>query len=228
MDKNKNKKMEKFQWNERNCFCISLESNQNRYKKMKKRFEQLKLKVTYWKAVTKDNLNRNFVHYLNDGARGCAQSHLEIWEYITKNNIDYALIVEDDACFVHDFFQKLDQFSIHIDDKEWDAIFLNASESIPILDKWVLCHEQYLTGGYIISRRGCMKMISMFSNLLFASDWMTTRLQLFHHSYCYFPWLIIQEGNESTIGSAVDHDHKKVLSLLDDINYSIENYHVVV
>jgi hypothetical protein len=53
---------------------------------------------------------------------------------------------------------------------------------------------------------------------------MITRLQLYGGSYTYYPWLVIQEGIESTIGSGVVDDHAKVLRLLSNTNYAIENY----
>jgi len=191
---------------------------------MKARFEKLHMEVTIWPACTKENLTNEFVHYLNDNARGCAQSHYNIWNYMMDNNIDYGLILEDDACFDKKFYEKLNTFAMDIYDPEWDAVFLNASEKIDITNKWVLDKEQYLTGGYILSKRGCEKLLHMFSECLFASDWMTTRLQLYNHSYCYFPWLIIQEGEDSTIASNVYEDHKKVIGLLGGINYSLDNY----
>lgn len=191
---------------------------------MKSRFDKLHMEVTIWPACTKENLTNEFVYYLNDNARGCAQSHYNIWTHMIHNNIEYALILEDDACFDKQFFEKLEAFAIDIHDQEWDAIFLNASEKIDITNKWVLDKEQYLTGGYILSKRGGYKLLSMFSGCLYSADWMTTRLQLYNHSYCYFPWLIIQEGEESSIGSNVYEDHKKVIRLLSEINYSLDNY----
>jgi len=53
---------------------------------------------------------------------------------------------------------------------------------------------------------------------------MTLRLQLLGHSYVYYPWLIIQEGNYSTIGSGIYADHEKVMRCLNSINYYIKNY----
>ena len=64
----------------------------------------------------------------------------------------------------------------------------------------------------------------MYESCYHTSDWMTSRLQLYGKSYCYFPWPIIQEGNESTICSGFELDHAKVLRCLDAINYSIDNY----
>jgi GR25 family glycosyltransferase involved in LPS biosynthesis len=111
-----------------------------------------------------------------------------------------------------------------IDDLEWDSILLNASEEIQDVNKWVQITEQYLTGGYILSLKGANQLINKFSDYLFTSDWMTSRLQLNGHSYSYFPWLIIQEGNETTINSNIIEDHQKVVRLLKTIDYSLDNY----
>ena len=54
---------------------------------------------------------------------------------------------------------------------------------------------------------------------------MTTRLQLNNHSYSFFPWLVIQEGNYSLIQEKVpDEDYAKVVRCLKEINYSLDNY----
>jgi glycosyl transferase family 25 len=193
---------------------------------MKERFQKLNLDVTIWPASTPDTLIDNFVSYLNNLSRACAQSHWNIWKHIVNDNIDYALILEDDACFDKLFFEKLNQFWNDVYDEEWDCIFLNASEEIVPSYKWVFAREQYLTGGYILSIHGAKKLLEIFSNCLHTSDWMTSRLQLFNHCYSYFPWLIIQEGKETTIGSGVHEDHKKVIRLLGEINYSLENYDI--
>lgn len=216
--------MNNFEFNFRNTFCISLDSNLVRFNKMKNRFNILNLDVTFWIAVTSERINRNFPNYLNDGQKGCAQSHFEIWEHIIKNDIEYALIIEDDACFDNLFFEKIGQFFNQIHDDEWDALFLNTSEHNIILNKWEIANNQYFTGGYIISKRGCIKLVNKYSERLDVADSMTVNLQLSNHSYYYFPWLIIQEGNETTVGSDLDFDHNKVVITLNYINYSMDNY----
>ena len=219
-------KSDTFNFNSDNTFCISLLSNTERCVKMERRLKNLNLSVTIWPASTPDNLTDNFIGYLNNLSRACSQSHWNVWKHIINNNIEYALILEDDACFDKLFFEKLNQFWKDVNDKEWDCVFLNASEEITPTYKWILAHEQYLTGGYILSNNGAQKLIQMYSNCLHNADWMTSRLQLYNHCYSYFPWLIIQEGNESTIGSSVDADHEKVVRLLNKIDYSLENYDI--
>lgn len=213
-------------FNSNNTFCISLLSNIERYTKMQRRFKNLNLDVTIWPASTPDNLIDNFIDFLSPYQRACTQSHWNVWKHIINNKIEYALILEDDACFDKLFFEKLNQFLKDVSDKEWDCVFLNASEEGEPTYKWILAHEQYLCGGYILSIRGAHKLIQMYSNCLHMSDWMTSRLQLYNHCYSYFPWLIIQEGKETTIGSSIDADHEKVVRLLNEINYSLENYDI--
>lgn len=216
--------MNSFTFNSKNTFCISLLSNKDRFDKMKKRFEMLNMDVTIWPASTPNELTNEFVHYLNDRSKACTQSHYNVWKHIISQQLEYALILEDDACFDKEFLNKTNQFFSDVKDAEWDALFLNASETIDIRNKWCLQKEQYLCGGYILSKRGCEKLINMYSSCLYMSDWMTTRLQLYNHSYSYFPWIIIQEGKETTIGSNIDADHEKVIRLLKDANYSLDNY----
>lgn len=205
-----------------NTFCISLASHEQRWEKMKQRFFLFDMSVSRWLAsvVPIDN----FHHELNDGQKGCAQSHISIWRHIVQHNLEYAMIIEDDACFDKSWRERLkiiEESGI----VGWDAIFLNVSEPISPMHTWSKVYgDQYLTGGYIISLQGAKKILAMFEGYFYSSDWMTTRLQTYGNSYSYFPWLIIQEGNESTIGSGVEADHAKVLRCLRDANYSLDNY----
>jgi GR25 family glycosyltransferase involved in LPS biosynthesis len=225
---------ESFFFDRTNTFCISLYSHTERWKSMEKRFSELNLDVTRFKASTEIDLdkNLNFSNSLNTLQKCCAQSHIKLWKHILTTNVSYALILEDDACFDKEWKAKLETISqIGINNYHdcigWDAIFLNASEPEQETFKWInidVNAVQYLTGGYIISREGLKKILDMFSNEIFASDWMTSRLQTRLKCYTYFPWLIIQEGKESTINSGVDADHAKVLRCLNDISYSLDNY----
>ena len=218
-----------FIFNETNTFCISLSANSDRWNKMLKRLTRINLNVTRWPASigNTSDIKDNFHHYLNHGQKGCAQSHINIWRHIQSTpEIDYALILEDDACFDKNWKIKLDQFYEENENRkdDWDLILLNASEPINITNQWVLVKEQYLAGGYIISKKGVNQILEMFHNNYASSDWMTSRLQTLGNSYSYFPWVIIQEGSESTIGSNIIEDHAKVIACLNEINYSLENY----
>ena len=219
------KNMKKFNFSRENTFCISLESRPDRYSSMLKRFNHFNLDVTRWNASTASTLIDKFDNRLNEGEKGCSQSHLNIYKHIIENDLEYAFILEDDACFDKNWEEKLEQF----DEVEWDLILLNGSEPIDNMDKWTNTEDniQYLTGGYIISKNGA-KWILEYGNMnneYYSSDWMTSRLQYVRRkSYCYFPWLIIQEGFDSNLRSNVEEHQSKVIKCLSDINYPINNY----
>jgi len=214
-----------FNFDRNNTFCISLYSIPSRWEKMERRFKQLNLDVTRFKAVSQpDEIDVPFVSYLTPAQKYCAQSHINLWRHIIVKNLPYVLILEDDACFDLKWKEKLDDFSKHINDTDLDAIFLNVSEPLDKTNVWTMADEQYLTGGYILTYKGAKLMLDCFSGCFYTSDWMTSRLQKNRHSYTYFPWLIIQQGVESTIGINIKEDHNKVLKCLNNISYSLSNY----
>jgi glycosyl transferase family 25 len=208
-----------------NTFCISLNIMTQRKEKMKKRFEYFDMDVTFVDASTPENLTDRFDSKISLITQACAQSHINLWKYILNNNIDYALILEDDACFDKEWKKKLDSFILQKNDTDLLCLMLNASEPMQQVYNWEECKEQYLAAGYIITKKGCHHILNMFKNCFFTSDWMLSRMQNLGHCYCYYPWLIIQEGNESTIGSNVEADHAKVVRCLSTINYSLDNYY---
>lgn len=218
--------MEPFCFNQNNTFCIHLETNKERLEKIQARFKIINIPVTIWPASTPNNIIDNFPSYLNGGQKGCAQSHINIWRHVLQEKLEYVFILEDDACFDKEWISKLNKFCENNQDKDWDAIFLNASEPIEPDNTWVCTKEkeQYLTAGYILSNKGARTLLNDFKDCFFSSDWMTSRIQLYGHSYSYFPWLIIQEGKDSDIGSNLEADREKVLRCLNEIQYSLENY----
>ena len=216
--------MQPFVFTELNTFCISLLSKPDRWARMEDRFQKLGMSVTRWPAATGADIKDPIYHALNDGQKGCSQSHINVWRHIVENNLEYALILEDDACFDKEWKQKLDLFCQQNEDNDWHMVFLNASEPIVPRDTWAKASEQYLTAGYVISLESAKIILRDFSTCFFSSDWMTSRDQIYGHSYCYFPWLIIQEGRDSSIGNKVDADHEKVVRCLGEIDYSLENY----
>lgn len=214
-----------FEFNKTNTFCISLESMPERWERMDVRFKYFNMEATRWNASTPNTLTDSFHDYLNAGQRACAQSHINIWRHIVENDLPYSLILEDDAKFDKQWKKKLSDIKDTINaDQDWHAIFLNVSEPMTPQNTWMKVQDQYLTGAYILSCNGAKHLLEMFKDKYAASDWMTTRLQLYGHSYSYFPWLVIQEGNESTIGSGYEEDHKKVIRCLNEISYPIDEY----
>jgi len=191
---------------------------------MERRYLHEDLKVTRWKASTPQTLVDSFHESLNPLQRACAQSHICIWRHIVQQNLPYGFIMEDDACFDTHWKDRLNDPILH--DTEFDAIFLNASEPMEPTFTWDIILEQYFGGGYILSQEGAKWLLSHFQDTYCSTDWMTTRMQERGKSYSYYPWLIIQEGRDTTIGSGVDLDHQKVVACLKSIDYPISNYNI--
>jgi GR25 family glycosyltransferase involved in LPS biosynthesis len=220
----------KFSFNETNTFCISLLSNKERMERMAGRFNKLDMNVSIFPATCPDEIDNIydtlFAPHLSVGQRCCAYSHYRLWKHLLEDDAnDYMLIIEDDARFDFQWKDKLEELSLWDTDAEnIHAIFLNASEPIEPAFDWTRVKEQYLTGAYILTKSGAEILLRNFEMCLFSSDWMTSRLQCYQNCYSYFPWLVIQEGIDSTIGSGVELDHAKVVSCLRDIEYSMDNY----
>jgi GR25 family glycosyltransferase involved in LPS biosynthesis len=209
-----------FHFNKNNTFYITLEHALQRQERMKNRFQYFEMEVTQWTASTPSTLIDSFQPSMSLNEKACAQSHMNIWKHMILNKIEYAFIMEDDACFDRDWKKKLDQFA----EDDWDMIMLNASESMTVTDTWSTAKDQYLAAGYVLSQKGAQRLMDMFRGAYCSSDWMMTRLQLRGQSYCYFPWLIIQEGITSFIRGDCGPDRNKVVRLLGEINYDIEIY----
>lgn len=207
-----------------NTFCISLLTATMRQERMQQRFRYFGIEVTGWMAATPDTCTDAFHGAMRPSEKACAQSHINIWRHMVQADLEYALILEDDACFDKEWQLKLEQFSDKVLDPEWNVIMLNASESMKPIHTWLRSMEQYLTAGYVLSQRGAQQLLERFKGNFCASDWMLTRLQQDGHSYCYFPWLIIQEGLESTIREDCSPDREKVVRLLKEIDYDLDNY----
>ena len=212
-----------FVFNKNNTFCISLFSHNTRWETMSKRFSILHLEVTRIEASTEKDLCDVFLDNTVCGSpsllqKCCSQSHIQLWRHIVALDLEYAFILEDDARFVKDWKQKLDKINL---DEHWDAIFLNAFDPVSPMDSWEIVSHQCLTGGYILSRKGVRRILEMFSSGFYVADWMTEQLQNDGHCYSYFPWLIIQDGYDSTIGGDADENYRKVLFYLNEIQSSL-------
>lgn len=213
-----------FHFNKDNTFYITLATASERQERMQKRFQHFGMEVTKWLASTPDTVIDTFHSAMQSNEKACAQSHINIWKHMINSELEYAFILEDDACFDKEWKSKLDKITETVLDDDWDMIMLNASESMNTLYTWLPSKEQYLAAGYILSNKGARRLLAAFEGLYCSSDWMLTRLQERGHSYCYYPWLIIQEGITSFIREDCSPDRNKVERLLKEINYDLENY----
>ena len=115
------------------------------------------------------------------GEIGCALSHYNIWKYIVDNNIDKALILEDDVLFLDNFNKMLHSIEklemkydiFYLSRKPLNAYFKNMNE-IEINDFIVECKSSYNAHSYIITYE-CAKILTnsnYLNNLLPVDDFL--------------------------------------------------------
>jgi len=194
--------------NEKNTFCISLDS---RWPAMQERLKRLGIPCTRFHAHLPSGLQENFADHMTPAQCACAQSHICLYREALQSGLDYVMVLEDDVLFHRDWRTMLDEREY---DRGFDLLLLNASEKVEPEDTWVATNHQWLTGGYIISCKGILWILARFYYQKWEADCMTWHLQDLGHSYTRFPWLIVQEGKDSTVGSDFEANRSKVLELL--------------
>ena len=105
---------------------------------------------------------------LTRGAIGCALSHKKVYEKIINDNLQSALIIEDDITFDDNFMDKLKIISYNTP-KEYDIIYLGYSDgSIQHIgpnvtnDTFIKSDKIYGTFGYIVTKEGAKKLLDIF------------------------------------------------------------------
>lgn len=151
-------------------------------------------------------------------------SHLDLWTQLQQQNRTqptYSLLLEDDVFFrkdwmdvVYDFLTTASQL-----DPEWDMLQLNCAGFHDWQQGRRRAENLLLAGAYILSPRGVDYLIERFGaltpeNAAVASDYRLCALQTRGHSYFYFPYLALQEFEDSLLAGfeQVHHqDHVKRL-----------------
>jgi glycosyl transferase family 25 len=122
-------------------FLINLDASQERLASSsaqlaKQGFEFERISAVYGKSLPEAELhqyyceqtnNEKFYRKLNAGEIGCYMSHRVTWQKIIEQDLDYALILEDDFELIGDLnevFEAIEQLNF-----EWDLIKLSAYNS---------------------------------------------------------------------------------------------------
>lgn len=143
-----------------NIFCINLERSKERLKKIKEKARNENININFYKAVDgnklkntdikklcTDNYYKEIMRNSKYGNIGCYLSHLNLWKKINNENIDYALIIEDDIVFCKNFKNELLK-SLKTIPNNWDIIFLGLTRP---------CGKQINNNIYSILEKKCDK-----------------------------------------------------------------------
>ncbi|MFM4770114.1 MULTISPECIES: glycosyltransferase family 25 protein [Aeromonas] len=130
-------------------------------------------------------------HDISLGEIGCAASHIKVYEMMVENNIDRAIILEDDV-HLHMYFKELVESSCK--KSSADIVFLRHGKakswpwkkSLPEgyrLAKYISPSRNskrgiMSTAGYILTLNGAKKILKHAYPIRMPSDYLTGRIQL--------------------------------------------------
>lgn len=118
-------------------------------------------------ADAKDK-NKMVYVLLTPGAIGCAMSHKDGYQKIIDNNLESALILEDDIRIDKDFHKKLHYLMNKAEELDYDVMFLGYHPSSikyireQVNDVFVRSSRVYGLFGYVVSRKGAEKLLKLF------------------------------------------------------------------
>jgi GR25 family glycosyltransferase involved in LPS biosynthesis len=161
-------------------FIINLERRKDKLDRIKERIEKIKNKeeIKIIKAVDGIKINDEYLNNNNYkihnkwrdknhkrpiklGEIGCSLSHYKIWKRIVEENIEFAIILEDDAVFSDNYNEKINEITKSID---FDMLYLgrkvfNKNEE-EVNENMVKSNFSYWTIGYILTNKGAKKLIN--------------------------------------------------------------------
>ena len=167
-------------------FVVNLDSDKDRLKQIQRRADQLGLPIRRFPAVDISRLEEHeYVCDVNrkidNGAIGCFLSHVGIYKEVISENIDNALILEDDSWPILPLPCKIGRFNLP---ENYDLVFVNESMEFNngiSINKDDSCFEctnidevsRYRsfkypnqrnvgTYGYFISKKGAEKLLKIF------------------------------------------------------------------
>ena len=181
-------------------FVINLNRSEGRRREVSNILNELGIEFTIIRAIDGQNADPQILkrHYspdasiklhgrnLHDNEIACSLSHLSIYKMMVRENIECAVILEDDV-FLKDSFKSLILEAPNIIKREWDIINLysNAKDVAfgePIFGSHKFSKFKYDCNGtvaYIIKITGAIKLIQHAYPIRYAADGLTGRFREF-------------------------------------------------
>ncbi|WP_323660372.1 glycosyltransferase family 25 protein [Pectobacterium versatile] len=168
-------------------FVVNLERDKNKKDQIQDECRKAKLDYEIISAVDGRELSHNelsskvhhiSINYLSKGEIGCALSHQKIYKKIVDDDIDYALILEDDVEIPQDINVFLRQF-LNIKDKRQGDVFLLYPSGLRFTNRKINITQEYFfyevynascTHGYIISSKAAKKLIRINNPVILVAD----------------------------------------------------------
>lgn len=219
---------------------INLDKDTERWEKCQKELEKAELQAIRIPGIYgpdmsdteyKKNTTCTCYYFCTRKEVGCWLSHRKCWQYIVDNNIESALILEDDCIFDQDFQKKLKQYSKDIPEN-WDMILLGmllecTKQTCGPLSKFANQARKILTGqrdenkyisenvykpnsfqgahGYIVSRKCAEKLLSLLYLADGGVDIAIARQLQYIKCYAVTPSIIRQDASIASSTQSVNY-----------------------
>ena len=119
-----------------NIYCINLKKSKQRYNTVVQQFNAQNININRFEAVDGFNLekqtllDKNIISpnlKFNSAVIGCYLSHLKLWNQLKKNNIKYAIIIEDDIILSEGFKENLKNILETQMPSDFDIVYLGGN-----------------------------------------------------------------------------------------------------
>lgn len=179
-------------------FVVNMKTSVKRRKIMEEQLNKLGLRFEIFEAVQGDSLSEQEImsyydkdfytsrpSYFTPGAAGCTLSHYFLYKKMVEENIETALILEDDMHLSNDLPEILEKCTAAIRGKEVVMLFYQSYDPIHLSDESAVAvsHAHKLlqvvnigrlrsTAGYIINYAGAKSMVEkLLPFSAFPDDW---------------------------------------------------------
>lgn len=137
--------------------------------------------------------------------------HIKIYEDIIKNNINTALVLEDDIILEDNFVSKFN-FSLSMTPKDWDVIFIGSGCNLHIENKHphIIAYKKdhpasKCTDSYVIKKKAVEKIFKTIIPFCFPIDF-ELNYQMYINNlnvYWWEPTLVKQGSQNGLYGSSI-------------------------
>jgi glycosyl transferase family 25 len=208
---------------ENNIWIINLDKSKDRMDKIKKNFEEHKIKFNRFSAIYGKNVSDEYIdknvsfmckNFLcNYGLIGCAASHKTLWKQLINSKENFYIIFEDDIELTEKSFKIINKIIPYLNNKEYDIDYLNLNcinygcgihKTIFSIDEYKF-GKPYIplsTGSYIITKKGANKLLNYISNNSYHIDFEILFVKFFSNFNYYASNISIVNltNDETTIG----------------------------
>ncbi len=203
----------------KNVFYINLEHRKDRKQQIESELNALGWDYERFNAIKMPN-----------GRAGCSMSHLKVLQTAKERNLDYVVVVEDDAMFVNKDFINQQLQTVFNNNIDFDVFLLAGNIRPPIqkiTDYIFRVFTSYTTTGYIVKKQYYDTLINNIKqgiplllknpnyHMVFAIDTFWMQLQRKDKWYMIFPRTVTQRPDFSDIEQReLNYNHL----MLDNIN----------